>query len=69
MINIQEKTLFEEYSDVVGIVELQKMLCIGRSLAYRLLKDKTIKSIKSGREYKILKSSVVEYLLGRSNNE
>lgn len=58
---------FNEYPDVVGIVQLQEMLGIGRSLAYRLVKDKTIKSIKSGREYKILKNSIINYLMGEPN--
>lgn len=61
------KNNFKEYPDVVGIAQLQKILGIGRSLAYRLVKDKTIKSIKSGREYKILKSNIINYLVGESN--
>lgn len=61
------KNNFKEYPDVVGIAQLQKILGIGRSLAYRLVKDKTIKSIKSGREYKILKSNIINYLMGELN--
>ena len=36
---------------------------IGVTLAYKLLKERKIKSIKIGREYKIPKSYIIEYLL------
>ena len=39
------------------------MLGIGLTLAYRLVKQNTIKSIKIGREYKIPKRNVISYLV------
>lgn len=39
-----------------------EMLQIGQVLAYRLVKDGVIKAKKVGREYKIPKSSVIDYL-------
>lgn len=38
------------------------MLGIGNTLAYRLVKQNIIKSIKVGREYKIPKANVIAYL-------
>lgn len=64
---MNKQKCFENYPDVVGISQLQEMLSIGRSLAYRLIKEKTIRSIKSGREYKILKANIIQYLNGETN--
>lgn len=56
--------MFTSYPDIVNITQMRKMLGgIGVTLAYRLLKQRTIKSLKIGREYKIPKASIIEYLL------
>ena len=39
---------------------------ISRKLAYRLLADQKIKSIRIGRTYKIPKTCVIEYLTSAS---
>ena len=52
-------TLFEEYPELVSVSDLMNMLGIGRVLAYRLITDKKIKAVKIGREYKIVKNSVI----------
>ena len=56
--------MFTSYPDIVNIDQMRKMLGgIGITLAYKLLKSRTIKSLKIGREYKIPKASIIEYLL------
>ena len=61
--------MFTSYPDIVGITQMRKMLGgIGVTLAYKLLKEKKIKSIKIGREYKIPKSYIIEYLLDVKEN-
>lgn len=56
--------MFTSYPDIVSITQMRKMLGgIGVTLAYRLLKQRKIKSLKIGREYKIPKSCIIEYLL------
>ena len=52
-------TLFEEYPELVSVKGLMSMLSIGRVLAYRLITDKKVKAVKIGREYKIVKNSVI----------
>ena len=54
--------MFAEFPDVLCVPDLCEMLGIGIVLAYKLVKDKTIKSRKIGREYKILKTDVISYL-------
>ena len=51
--------LFEEYPELVSVSDLMNMLGIGRLLAYRLITDKKVKAVKIGREYKIVKNSII----------
>ena len=60
---MKNQRMFEEYPDVVEVDDLRKMLGgISRKLAYRLLANQEIKSVRIGRAYKIPKLSVIEYL-------
>lgn len=62
--------MFTTYPDIVDITQMRKMLGgIGVTLAYKLLKQKKIKSLKIGREYKIPKSCIIEYLIENKENE
>lgn len=62
--NIKEnyELMFTSYPDLVNVVQLKEMLGIGITLAYRLVKNKTIPALKVGREYKIPKRNVIAYL-------
>ena len=56
--------MFTSYPDIVSISQMRNMLGnIGVSLSYKLLQQRKIKAKKVGREYKIPKSSIIEYLL------
>lgn len=58
--------LFKSYPDVVDVDMLCAMLGgISKKLAYRLLGEGSIKSVKIGRTYKIPKLYIAEYLLGQ----
>ena len=55
--------IFDSYPDVVTVEQLREMLGnIGKTLAYNLLRSNEIESFKLGRNYRILKSKVIEYL-------
>lgn len=54
--------IFANYPDVLTVEDLSKMLSISTKTAYKLLKEKKIKSITIGRTYKIPKIYVLEYL-------
>ena len=58
--------MFSEYNDVVTVSELAKMLKIGRNTAYELVRCNAIKNVKIGRQIRIPKQSVVEYLSRKS---
>ena len=55
--------MFTDYPDIVNLVQMRKMLGgISNYLAYRMLREKKIKSKKVGREYKIPKVNVINYI-------
>ena len=61
---MKNQRMFEDYPDVVEVDDLRRMLGgISRKLAYRLLADQEIKSVRIGRTYKIPKLCVSEYLM------
>ena len=60
---MKKQAMFEDYPDIVNVDGLCKMLGgISRKLAYRLLINQEIKSVRIGRSYKIPKICVIEYL-------
>ncbi len=62
---MQARAMFDSYPDVVDVPTLRKMLGgISKKLAYRLLANGEIQSIRIGRSYKIPKICVIEFLLG-----
>ncbi len=66
--NIKEnyQLMFTDYKDLVDIKDLKEMLGIGITLAYRLVRDNTIKALKIDREYKIPKANVISYLINEN---
>ena len=62
---MKKQSMFENYPDVVEVDDLRKMLGgISKKLAYRLLSDQEIRSVRVARTYKIPKICVIEYLMG-----
>ena len=56
--------MFTDYPDIVNLDQMRKMLSgISNTLAYRMLREKKIKSKKVGREYKIPKVNVIKYIM------
>lgn len=56
------KYMFENFPDVVGIDDLRKMLGIGRNKAYELVNAEKVKSIRIGKQIKIAKTWVIDYI-------
>ena len=55
--------IFKDYPDVVTVSQLKDMLQRGINQAYSLIKTGVIPSIRIGREYKIAKISIINYVL------
>lgn len=58
----KSKEIFSEYSDIVTVDEVMKMLRLGKSTVYKLLKDDEIMNVKVGARYIIPKQSVIEFV-------
>ena len=67
--NLNNKNIFTNFADVVKVKDLQKMLGIGRNLAYELIATNQIKSIKSGNLILIPKQNIIDFLNNGGNNE
>lgn len=52
----------EEYSELISIDELCKALMVGKSTAYSLLRNGSIKAFKIGRIWKIPKNALSQYV-------
>ena len=62
---MKKQSRVENYPDVGEVDDRRKMLGgLSQKLAYRLLSDQEIRSVRVGRTYKIPKICVIEYLMG-----
>lgn len=57
------KVMFKEYPDVLNIDEMSSLLGISTKTGYKLLKEHRVEFLKVGREYRIPKIHIIEYLL------
>ena len=55
--------MFEQFGDVVTVEELAKMLRVGRNTAYELVRSRQIPSVKIGRQIRVAKKMVAEYMV------
>lgn len=51
-----------KYDEVLTVDELMDYLAVGKSTAYKLLREEKIKAFRIGRVYKIPKEAVREYV-------
>ena len=54
--------MFENLKDILNVEDLCSIFDIGLNTAYNLVRDKTIKSIKIGRQYKIPKTALMDFV-------
>lgn len=54
--------MLNDFDDVLSVAELAQALCISRSMAYRLVNDSTVGSLRVGKKILIPKVCVVDYL-------
>lgn len=55
---------FEDIPLVLTVEELMPILCIGRNTAFNLVRSGQIKSIRTGKQIRILKHELLEFLTG-----
>ncbi len=57
-----DKLTLNDYPDILNPNDIMNILQIGRSTCYKLLYGGLIPSIRIGRQYRITKKSLAEYL-------
>lgn len=57
--------MLNKFDDVLTFEEFRQATKFGRNKCYKLLQDGTIKSRKVGRDYRIPKINVINFLLGK----
>ena len=60
--------MFDEYSDILTVPELAEALRIGSTQAYRLLQQKKFRGFKEGKDWKIPKTALIDYIQKMSHN-
>ena len=55
--------MFDRYSDLMTMKELQAALQVGRNKAYQLIKSGDIRSIRIGKSIRVPKRFVIDYIV------
>jgi len=58
-----------KYDDVLTITDLMDYLAVGKNTAYTLIREGKIKSFRIGRNYKIPKQAVIDYIHSAGNKK
>ncbi len=61
--------MFNEYRDLLTVAEVCVMLRICPSKAYRMLNTGELIGFRNVREWRVLKSSVIQYISEHINND
>ena len=58
--------MFADYDDILKIEDVAEILRIGMSQAYKIVRTGKLKGYKEGRDWRILKQSLVKYVVEQS---
>ena len=58
--------MFEQYDDILTIEEVAEILKIGMTKTYRLVRSGNLKRYKEGKDWRIPKQALSEYVISRS---
>ena len=59
--------MFESYDDILTVEEVAEILKIGMTQAYRIIRTGQLKGYKEGKDWKIPKQSLSNYVLSKSH--
>lgn len=57
--------MLKKYPDILLVTDIMEILKIGKSSAYKLLRNNQIKNKKIAGEYKISKNDMIKYIRGK----
>lgn len=58
--------MLEQYDEILDINDLSEILKVGSSHAYKLVKEGEIRAFKTGKDWKIPKVSIINYIKEKS---
>lgn len=58
--------MFEQYDDILTIEEVAEILKIGMTKTYRLVRSGNLKGYKEGKDWRIPKQALREYVISRN---
>ena len=58
--------MFERFDDILTVEELAEALRLSTTYAYKLVRNQSITAFKEGKDWKIPKQSLSEYVASRS---
>lgn len=58
-----------KYDDILTITDLMDYLAVGKNTAYSLIREGKIKSFRIGRNYKIPKQAIIDYIYSTGNKK
>lgn len=56
--------MLESYSDLLTVKEISEILMVSKQKVRNLIKAEKIKSIKIGREYRVTKNNLINFING-----
>ena len=59
--------MFEHYDDILTIEEVAELLRIGMTQAYRIVRSGNLKGYKEGKDWKIPKQALINYVASKSH--
>jgi excisionase family DNA binding protein len=59
--------MFEPYDDILTIEEVAELLRIGMTQAYRIVRSGNLKGYKEGKDWKIPKQALINYVVSQSH--
>lgn len=59
--------MFESYDDILTIEEVAELLRIGMTQAYRTVRSGSLKGYKEGKDWKIQKQALINYVMEQSH--
>ncbi len=60
--------MLDEYGDFLAIDEICSILDIGKNKAYEMLRTKQIKNFRIGKQFRVTRDAVVDYILLSQQN-
>ena len=64
--NIKQNRHICSYPDLMTVKDIQDVLQIGRSMAYKLLQSGQLRALRIGSTYRIPKANLIDYINGNS---